>query len=300
MNARRWLFGGAGGLGRRARTEGRHAPLGRSLPRASGCGPLPCFKLYCSAARAACWKRRQAATWSETTFPCDLLTWTSNFARDDDAQQERRNGFFFAIVTVMSLFPSLCVSLCLAAVRGAWASRGKRQAGLLFVCPPTALVAPCDATVHRPTGLVPRAGTRRWGVLCRGYLDVGLCHVLSYTALQHAQRAEKEGRRRLGVKRARPPHASLTQRAGSSTRRPSPPSSRTAATPSSRDQRRRAGDARCDRTPLVRRAAGRSHATGLSQTSRSATGSPPLTAPRSIIAGRWIWLRVNRRSRRSE
>ena len=92
----------------------------------------------------------------------------------------------------------------------------------------------------------------------------------------------------------------LTQRAGSSMRRPSPPSSRTAATPSSRDQRRRAGDARRDRAPLVGRAAGRSHATGLSRTSRSATGSPPPTAPRSIIAGRWIWLRVNRRSRRSQ
>ena len=92
----------------------------------------------------------------------------------------------------------------------------------------------------------------------------------------------------------------LTQRAGSPTRRPSPPSSRTAATPSSRDQRRRAGDARRDRAPLVGRAAGRSHATGLSWTSRSATGSPPPTAARSIIAGQWIWPRVNRRSRRSQ
>ena len=92
----------------------------------------------------------------------------------------------------------------------------------------------------------------------------------------------------------------LTQRAGSPTRRPSPPSSRTAATPSSRDQRRRAGDARRDRAPLVGRAAGRSHATGLSRTSRSATGSPPPTAARSIIAGQWIWPRVNRRSRRSQ
>ena len=92
----------------------------------------------------------------------------------------------------------------------------------------------------------------------------------------------------------------LTQRAGSSTRRPSPPSSRTAEMPSSQDQRRRAGDARRDRAPLVRRAAGRLRATGLSRTSRSATGSPPPTAPRLIIAGRWIWLRVNRRSRRSQ
>ena len=71
-------------------------------------------------------------TWAVSKFPCYLLTWTSSFARDDDAQQERRNGFS-AIATVMSLFHSLCVSFCLAAVRGARASRGKRQAGLLFV-----------------------------------------------------------------------------------------------------------------------------------------------------------------------
>ena len=69
---------------------------------------------------------------SETTFPCYLLTWTSSFARDDDAQQERRNGFS-AIATMLSLFSSLCVSFCSAAVRGARAPRGRRQAGLLFV-----------------------------------------------------------------------------------------------------------------------------------------------------------------------
>ena len=117
----------------RARTGGRHSPLGRSLPRASGRGPLPYIKFYCSSsACAACWKRRQALAWSETTFPPYLLRWTSSFARDDDAQQERRNGFS-AIATMLSLFPSLCVSFCLAAVRGARASRGRRQAGLLFV-----------------------------------------------------------------------------------------------------------------------------------------------------------------------
>ena len=50
-------------------------------------------------------------------------------------------------------------------------------------------------------GLVPGAGTRRWGVLCRGHLAVGLCHILSFTAVaQYAQRAGKEGRRWLGVK----------------------------------------------------------------------------------------------------
>ena len=48
----------------RARTVGRHSPLGRSLPRASGRGPLPYIKFYCSSsARAACWKRRQALAW---------------------------------------------------------------------------------------------------------------------------------------------------------------------------------------------------------------------------------------------
>ena len=48
-------------------------------------------------------------------------------------------------------------------------------------------------------GLVPGAGTRRWGVLCPGHLAVG--HVLSFTAVaQHAQRAGKEGRRQLGGK----------------------------------------------------------------------------------------------------
>ena len=135
MNVRRWLSGGAGGLGRRARTWGWHSPLGLSLPRASGRGPLPYIKFYCSSpARAACWKRRQAAAWSETTFPCYLLTWTSSFARDDGAQQERRNGFS-AIAAMLPLFPPLCVSFCLAAVRGARASRGRRQAGLLFVFP---------------------------------------------------------------------------------------------------------------------------------------------------------------------
>ena len=60
------------------------------------------------------------------------LRWTSSFARDDDAQQERRNGFS-AIATMLSLFSSLCVSFCSAAVRGARAPRGRRQAGLLFV-----------------------------------------------------------------------------------------------------------------------------------------------------------------------
>ena len=41
--------------------------MGRSLPRAYGCGPLPYIKFYCSSsARAACWKRRQALAWSET------------------------------------------------------------------------------------------------------------------------------------------------------------------------------------------------------------------------------------------
>ena len=39
-----------------------------------------------------------------TTFPCYLLTWTSSFARDDGAQQERRNGFS-AIATMLPLFP---------------------------------------------------------------------------------------------------------------------------------------------------------------------------------------------------
>ena len=201
MNVRRWFSGGAGGLGRRARTWGRHSPLGRSLPRASGRGPLPYIKFYCSSsARAACWKRRQAAPWSETTFPCYLLTWTSSFARDDDAQQERRNGFS-AVATMLSLFPSLCVSFCLAAVRGARASRGRRQAVLLFVFPTHRF---CGVIWHHcpsPHGLVPGAGTRRWGVLCRGHLAVGLCHILSFTAVaQHAQRAGKEGRRHLGVK----------------------------------------------------------------------------------------------------
>ena len=58
----------------RARTGGRHSPLGRSLPRASGRGPLTYIKFYCSSsARAACWKRRQALAWSETTFILTIL-----------------------------------------------------------------------------------------------------------------------------------------------------------------------------------------------------------------------------------
>ena len=67
-----------------------------------------------------------------STFPPYLLRWTSSFARDDDAQQERRNGFS-AIATMLPLFSSLCVFFCSAAVRGARAPRGRRQAGLLFV-----------------------------------------------------------------------------------------------------------------------------------------------------------------------
>ena len=96
-------------------------------------------------------------------------------------------------------------SFCLAAaVRGARASRsrGRRQAGLLFVFPTHRF---CGVIIWHhcpsPHGLVPGAGTRRWGVLCRGHLAVGLCHILSFTAVaQHAQRAGKEGRRKLGVK----------------------------------------------------------------------------------------------------
>ena len=68
---------------------------------------------------------------SITTFPPYLLRWTSSFARDDGAQQERRNGFS-AIATMLPLFSSLCVSFCSAAVRGARAPRGRRQAGLLL------------------------------------------------------------------------------------------------------------------------------------------------------------------------
>ena len=79
MNVRRWFSVGAGGLGRRARTWGRYSPLGRSLPRASGRGPLPYIKFYCSSpARAACWKRRQAAPWSEI---CHMRGGVAEFKR---------------------------------------------------------------------------------------------------------------------------------------------------------------------------------------------------------------------------